>query len=122
VSGLVTLEDLLEELVGEIEDEYDRAEPEIADLGDGVFRVDGKVGIDEVNELLDVELPDEEWDTVAGLMLGLTGAIPKEGEEVAFQNLVFKAERVDGRRIAKVLISRREPEPEDEHHAEATAE
>jgi len=122
VSGLVTLEDLIEELVGEIEDEYDRAEPEIADLGNGVYRVDGKVGIDEVNELLDVELPDEEWDTVAGLMLGLTGAIPKEGEEVAFRNLVFTAERVDGRRIAKVLISRREPEPEDERHAEAAAE
>jgi CBS domain containing-hemolysin-like protein len=114
VSGLVTLEDLLEELVGEIEDEYDRAEPEIAQVGNGVYRVDGKVGIDEINELLDVQLPDEEWDTVGGLMLGLLGSIPEEGQDVTFQGLVFKAERVNGRRIAKVLISRAEPQPEPE--------
>jgi CBS domain containing-hemolysin-like protein len=121
VSGLVTLEDLLEELVGEIEDEYDRAEPEIAEVADGVYRVDGKVSIDEVNELLDVELPDQEWDTVGGLMLGLLGSIPREGEEVTFLNLVFKAEHVNGRRISKVLITRTEPQPEPEA-AEATAE
>jgi CBS domain containing-hemolysin-like protein len=121
VSGLVTLEDLLEELVGEIEDEYDRAEPEIAEVSDGVYRVDGKVGIDEVNELFDVELPDEEWDTVGGLMLGLLGSIPDEGEEVTFQGLVFRAERVDGRRISKVLITRKEPEREPEA-AQATVE
>ncbi len=121
VVGLVTLEDLLEELVGEIEDEYDRAEPEIAEVGQGVYRVDGKVSIGQVNELLDVELPDEEWDTVGGLLLGLLGSIPDEGEEISFQNLNFTAERVNGRRIAKVLISRRDPEP-DEETAEATAE
>jgi len=113
VSGLVTLEDLLEELVGEISDEYDREEPEMVELGEGVFRVDGKVAIDEVNELLDVELPDEEWDTVGGLMLGLLGSIPGEGEEVGFQNLVFRAEHVQGRRIAKVLITRKEPHEAD---------
>jgi CBS domain containing-hemolysin-like protein len=76
--------------------------------------VDGKVGIDEINELLDVQLPDEEWDTVGGLMLGLLGSIPEEGQDVTFQGLVFKAERVNGRRIAKVLISRAEPQPEPE--------
>jgi len=114
VSGLVTLEDLLEELVGEITDEYDHEEPEVVEVGDGSFRVDGKVAIDEVNDLLDVELPDEEWDTVGGLMLGLLGAIPDEGQEVAFQNLVFTAEKVQGRRIAKVLITRHEPEEQSE--------
>jgi len=112
VVGLVTLEDLLEELVGEISDEYDREEPEVVQVGEGVYRVDGKVAIDEVNDLLDVELPDEEWDTVGGLMLGLLGSIPVEGEEVAFRALTFKAERVQGRRIAKVLITRRAPERE----------
>lgn len=109
VSGLVTLEDLLEELVGEISDEYDREEPEVVEVAEGVYRVDGKVAIDEVNELLDVELPDEEWDTVGGLMLGLLGSIPTEGEEVAFGDLTFGAEQVRGRRILKVLITRREP-------------
>jgi CBS domain containing-hemolysin-like protein len=112
LSGLVTLEDLLEELVGEITDEYDREEPEMEEVADGVFRVDGKVAIDEVNELLDVELPDEEWDTIGGLVLGLLGSIPEEGQEVGFADLVFTAEQVQGRRVAKVLITRREPDPE----------
>jgi CBS domain containing-hemolysin-like protein len=84
--------------------------------------VDGKVAIDEVNELLDVELPDEEWDTVGGLMMGLLGEIPREGTEVAFQNLVFKAERVNGRRIAKILITRREDEDRASEPAEASVE
>jgi CBS domain containing-hemolysin-like protein len=120
VSGLVTLEDLIEELVGEIADEYDVDEPEIVQVDDGVFRVDGKLGIDQVNELLDTELPSEEWDSVGGLMLGLLGSIPDEGEEVAFQNLTFVAERVQGRRISKVLIKQsRQPQPES---VEATAE
>jgi CBS domain containing-hemolysin-like protein len=114
VSGLVTIEDLLEELVGEITDEYDVEEPELEEIAAGVYRVDGKMGIDEVNEILDVELPDEEWDTVGGLMLGLMGSIPDEGEEVAFQNLVFMAEKVNGRRIVKILIRRREGERTEE--------
>ena len=108
-SGLVTLEDLIEELVGEIADEYDREEPEMEPVGDGCYRVSGKIPVDEVNQLLDVELPDEEWDTVGGLMLDLFGRIPDEGQEIGFQGLVFKAEEVTGRRIAKVLI-RRDPE------------
>jgi CBS domain containing-hemolysin-like protein len=119
VVGLVTLEDLLEELVGEIADEYDTEEPELEEVGDGEYRVDGRMSVDEVNDILDVELPDEEWDTIAGLMLGLMGSIPEEGESVAFQNLTFTAERVDGRRISKIRITRRddeetaeEPEPE----------
>ncbi|HET7235449.1 MAG TPA: hemolysin family protein [Actinomycetota bacterium] len=115
VSGLITLEDLLEELVGEITDEYDVEEPELEQVAEGVYRVDGKLAIDEVNEILDTELPDEEWDTVGGLMLGLMGSIPDEGEEVRFQNLRFTAERVNGRRIVKILITR---EDEDEDEAE----
>ena len=123
VSGLVTLEDLLEELVGEIADEYDRVEPTMEPVGEGMLRVSGKVSIDEVNELLDVELPDEEWDTVGGLMLGLLGAIPAEGDEVRFADLQFKAERVQGRRIAKVLITRLErAEDEAESESEAAAD
>ena len=106
LSGLVTLEDLLEELVGEIADEYDREEPELVEVGDGLYRVSGKASIDDVNELLEVELPDEEWDTVAGLMLDLFGRIPKSGDDVTFQGLSFTAEEVQGRRIAKVLIAR----------------
>ncbi|MDP9295484.1 MAG: hemolysin family protein [Actinomycetota bacterium] len=109
VSGLVTLEDLLEELVGEITDEYDREEPAVERVDEDTFRVNGGVAISQINELLDVELPDEEWDTVAGLMLGLLGEIPAQGQEVRYQNLTFIAERVQRRRIAQVLIKRVEP-------------
>ena len=106
VTGLVSLEDLLEELVGEITDEYDREEPEFEQLGDGAYRVSGKTSIDDVNELLGLDLPDEEWDTVGGLVLDLLGHIPDEGEEVAIDGLTFTAEEVQGRRIEKVLITR----------------
>jgi CBS domain containing-hemolysin-like protein len=120
VVGLVTLEDLLEELVGEIADEYDTEEPEVEVVSEDVYRVDGKLAIDELNEILDAELPDEEWDTIGGLVLGLLGEIPDEGQDVKFQNLRFTAERVNGRRISKVLI-RRESEP-DEAEEEVGAE
>jgi Mg2+/Co2+ transporter CorC len=114
VSGLVSLEDLLEELVGDITDEYDREEPELVPMGDGVFRVSGKAAIDDVNELLEVELPDEEWDTVAGLVMDLLGHIPKGGEEVQLQGLRFRAEEVVGRRLATVVITRVPIEDEEE--------
>jgi putative hemolysin len=106
VTGIVSLEDLLEELVGEITDEYDTEVPEMVEVGDGVYRVSGKTSIDDVNELLDTELPDEEWDTVAGLVLELFGKIPDPGEETEYQGLRFKAEEVQGRRVATVVITR----------------
>ena len=106
ISGLVTLEDLLEELVGEITDEYDRDEPVMIPVGEGRYRVDGRIPIDELNEQLDVDLPQDEWDTVGGLILHLLGAIPSEGQEVAYDNIRFKAERVQGRRIARVLVTK----------------
>ena len=106
MSGLVTLEDILEELVGEITDEYDVEEPNIEPVGDGRFRVNGRLPIDELEELLDTELPHEEWDTVGGLLMGLIGDIPWQGQSVDFQGVNFKAEKVQGRRIGKVLITR----------------
>jgi CBS domain containing-hemolysin-like protein len=106
VTGIVSLEDLLEELVGEIADEYDLEEPEVLELGDGVYRVSGKASIDDLNDLLGTELPDEEWDTVAGLMLDILGRMPERGEETTFRGVNLKAERVQGRRIASVMITR----------------
>jgi putative hemolysin len=75
-------------------------------MGDGIFRVSGKASIHDVNELLEVDLPDEEWDTVAGLVLDLLGHIPKGGEEVQLQGLRFRAEEVVRRRVATVVITR----------------
>jgi putative hemolysin len=111
-AGLVTLEDLLEEIVGEIVDEYDVEQPRVEQLEEGVLRVDGRTSIDEVNEILDVELPATEWDTVGGLMFNLLGHVPVEGESVCFEGIEFRAEKIQGRRIASVHIERKEPDPE----------
>ena len=106
VAGLVTLEDLLEEIVGEITDEYDREEPQVEPGEDGSFLVNARLPVDELNELLDVELPQEEWDSVGGLMMGVLGRLPQQDESVEVNGLRFTAERVQGRRIAKVLVER----------------
>jgi CBS domain containing-hemolysin-like protein len=115
LAGLVTLEDLLEEIVGEIVDEYDREEPNVEPAGDGRFRVNARLPVDELNELVQVELPNDEWDTVGGLMMGILGRLPAQGESVEFEGLRFTAERVQGRRIAKVLVEwlRKPVEQED---------
>jgi CBS domain containing-hemolysin-like protein len=106
VAGLATLEDLLEEIVGEIFDEYDREEPNVEPAGKNRFRVNARLPVDELNELLDLELPNSEWDTVGGLMMGVLGRLPQQGEDVRFEGLRFTAERVHGRRVAKVLVER----------------
>ena len=106
LSGLVTLEDLLEEIVGEIEDEYDREEPNVEPVGENRLRVNARLPVDELNELLDVDLPNTEWDTVGGLVMGILGRVPARGEVVEFEGLRFTAERVQGRRISKILIER----------------
>ena len=111
-AGLVTIEDLIEEIVGEIVDEYDQEEPLVEPLGPDTIRVDAKMPIDEVNELLGAELPHEEWDTVGGLVFGLTGRVPFSGEQVVYDGLQFTAERVTGRRIQKVVIARNPDAPE----------
>ncbi len=106
VAGLVTMEDLLEEIVGEIADEYDRGEPLVEPVDDNTMRVNARMPIDELSELVGVELPDTEWDTVGGLMAGLLGKVPARGEEVKVHGLTFRADKVQGRRIAKVLVTK----------------
>jgi CBS domain containing-hemolysin-like protein len=103
-AGLVTMEDLLEEIVGEITDEYDVEEPVVEHLPNGAWRVPGRTPIDEINEHLDVDLPQDEWDTVGGLVFNTLGHVPDEGECVTVGTLEFCAERVQGRRIVSVLI------------------
>lgn len=106
VSGLVTLEDLLEEIVGEIVDEYDIETPDVEQITPNSFRVKGKVSIDEIDEILDSDLPDDEWDTIGGFIFNLAGHVPAEGETINYQNLKFRIEKVDGQRIAVVMITR----------------
>jgi putative hemolysin len=103
-AGLITLEDVIEELVGEIEDEYDVDTPAIERLADGEASVDARLAIDEVNEELDAGLPEGDWDTVGGLVYSLLGHVPTEGEEVHYGGRRLVAQQVEGRRIGRVLI------------------
>jgi CBS domain containing-hemolysin-like protein len=104
-SGLVTLEDLLEELVGEIADEHDVEEQEVEPLGDGHYRVDASLSVRELNEVLGTDLPHDRWNTVGGLMYGVLGSIPQQGQTVTLEGFRFTAEKVQGRRVTTVLVS-----------------
>jgi putative hemolysin len=103
-SGLVTLEDLIEELVGEIVDEFDVEEPLIEPLPGGGYRVNARMPLDELNELLHADLPQGDWDTVGGLVYGLLGHVPTEGEAAEADGHRLVAEKVQGRRIGRVRI------------------
>lgn len=105
-AGLVTLEDLIEELVGEIVDEFDVEEPPVEDLGGGDVRVNARMPIDEVNDLLRADLPTGDWDSVGGLVFNLLGHVPTEGEAVEVDGHCLVAEKVQGRRIGRVRITK----------------
>jgi CBS domain containing-hemolysin-like protein len=103
-AGLVTLEDLIEELVGEIVDEFDVEEPLVERLPSGEIRVSGRMVVSDVNELLDAHLPSGAWDTVGGLVFDLLGHVPVEGETVEADGVRLIADRVRSRRIERVRI------------------
>ena len=106
-AGLLTLENLLEQLVGEIADEHERDEGrDVESLGDGRYRVDASLPIENLEELLGTPLPHERWNTVGGLMFGLLGAVPREGQHVELNGFRFTAEKVLGRRVTTVLVAR----------------
>ena len=104
-AGLVTLEDLIEELIGEIQDEFDFEEPLVEPLPDGSLRVSARMPVDEVNELIGGELPEGDWDTIGGLVFNLLGHVPSEGEVTNCDGRELRAEKVQGRRIGRVRIS-----------------
>ncbi|MFZ4895738.1 hemolysin family protein [Plantibacter sp. Mn2098] len=111
ISGLVTLEDLIEELVGDISDEYDTDVPDVTDLGDGGFRVDARLAVDELGELFGIELDDDDVDSVGGLLAKTLGRLPVVGSSVTVSGLVLTAERVErGRGRIRTVIARRSEE------------
>jgi putative hemolysin len=108
-AGLVTIEDLLEEIVGEIQDEYDVEEPLIVQLSDDEARIDGRADVDDLAELFDATLgleDEDEYDTVGGLIYHRIGGIPKPGDQVVVDGLTLTVETTDGRRVGKVLVVR----------------
>jgi CBS domain containing-hemolysin-like protein len=112
-AGLVTLEDLIEELVGEIVDEFDVEDPQLEPLPNGDWRVNARMPLDEVCELLRLELPEGDWDTIGGLVFNTLGHVPTEGEAVEIEGHRLRAERVEGRRIGRVRITRARPAPDE---------
>ena len=108
-AGLVTIEDLLEEIVGEIQDEYDVEEPMVVRLSDHEARVDGRADVDEILELFDLDLrleDAEEYDTVGGLVYHRIGGVPSPGDAIEVDGLRLTVESTDGRRVGKVLVTR----------------
>jgi CBS domain containing-hemolysin-like protein len=108
-AGLVTIEDLLEEIVGEIQDEYDEEEPLIVRLSEHEARIDGRADVDDLEELFDTDfgLEDaDEYDTVGGLIYHRLGTVPKPGDVIPIDGLTLTVETIDGRRVGKVLAVR----------------
>ena len=105
IAGLATLEDLIEELIGDIVDEYDTESAKVESLSDGSYRVYGSVPIDELNELLGSDIPHDDWDTVGGFVLGKLGRVPETAESVDHMQWKFTVEEVDGRRVALVKVT-----------------
>jgi magnesium and cobalt transporter len=107
VSGLLTIEDILEEIVGEIEDETDAHEPEqIREIDQGVYAVDAIIEIADFNEYFDVGFADDEFDTIAGLVIEAFGHLPSVGESIAIDNFIFKVVSGDSRKITQLEVSR----------------
>jgi putative hemolysin len=121
MAGLVTIEDLLEEIVGEIQDEYDTEEPFVEFVHDGEYVLDARVDLDDLNRLMNVTLPTEDNDTLGGFIYTELGKVPVVGDQVTFEDLAFTVESVAGRRIKKVRVERQEVSSVPEAAVEATA-
>ena len=105
LAGLVTLEDCLEELVGEISDEHDEDDTSVQRQPNGDLLVAGVTTIDKLNEILETEISTVDYDTIGGLVFGELGHVPEVGESVSLNELVFRVEELDGRRIQVIRIS-----------------
>jgi magnesium and cobalt exporter, CNNM family len=103
--GIATLEDLLEEIVGEIEDEFDVPEELVVQTGEDSYRVDGKFSIDEFNERFGTDLPEEDFHTVAGFVFGQLGRAPEPGDDVSYDGMRFDVLEVDGNRIEQIAVT-----------------
>jgi CBS domain containing-hemolysin-like protein len=117
MAGILTLEDLIEEIVGEIEDEFDIAEEQIEQIDEDTYRIDGMFPIDEFNERFGTVLPDEDYHTIAGFVFGQLGRAPQPGDEVVWDGMRFDVIDVEGNRIEKIgvnFVERPQPRRSDD--------
>lgn len=119
-AGLITLEDLMESIVGNIQDEYDNEEEEIHKVSETEFTVDGTASIDEISDMTETDLPEGSYDTIGGLVTELLGYIPKEGEQpqVEIAGLSIKVLRVEDRRLSRLLIVKLPPKNDEDEEDE----
>ena len=115
-AGIVALEDLLEEIVGEIHDEYDEDEYESLWINDRTVMIDPGLDIHDVNEMIHTSIPDEDFETLGGFLYHQLGFIPQGGEVVKWENVTFTIKEIDGNRISRVLVKLSEPSPPHEKH------
>jgi CBS domain containing-hemolysin-like protein len=111
----VTIEDIIEEIVGEIRDEFDEEEPLLRKLSNGAYTVDGRIPINVVNDALDTSFESEDFDTIGGLVLGELGRAPEVGDEVLLESHLLRVDEVDGSRVSQILVK----ELEEEHWEES---
>jgi len=104
VSGLITIEDILEEIVGDIRDEHDKEETRIQTLDDGTVLVDARLDVEELEDYLHVDLPEGDYESVGGFLINLVGKVPQTGEVLKFESLEFRIDKADQRKIEKIKI------------------
>jgi CBS domain containing-hemolysin-like protein len=112
--GVFTLEDIIEEIVGEIRDEFDEEEPAVKEMGDGSYLTDGRISINEVNETLGTNFESQDFETVGGLVLGHLGRVPRDGDEVSIDGYLLRVDETDGPRIAQIIIQQSDEETPEE--------
>jgi CBS domain containing-hemolysin-like protein len=105
MAGIVCLEDVLEQIVGDIQDEYDDEEENIKRLGPNSFLCDARTTIEDINEVLGVNLPSDSSDTVGGFVFNLFGKVPKTGDTIVYESARFKIEKMEGRKLKEIVVA-----------------
>jgi CBS domain containing-hemolysin-like protein len=114
ISGIVCLEDIIEEIVGDIQDEFDNENEDILPVGDKIWICDGRINLDDLNDKIESNFPNEEFDTLGGFVFDLFGKIPVKYEKVAWRNYDFIIQDMEGHRINLIKIIEKDAENEDE--------